>query len=116
MDSIKIEFTFLNVEAGTTQTVTVPTDANRVDIARIIRTYMTGSVVMTGVSMTEFGYYDDAYDIVRDMTDGDPLSDMTEERAAQLIGLAPGLGYEVPDILTPELFLEIYYDLQQKEG
>ena len=55
---------------------------------------------------------DDPVDIVREMTDGDPLKDLTEEDAVHLIAEAVNKGYAVPANLTPEMFLEIYSDLK----
>lgn len=52
--------------------------------------------------------YDLAEEIVRDITDGDPLADLTEEDAVQLIEKARAQGYDVPDILTPDLFLALF--------
>lgn len=116
MDNVKIEFTFLHVEEGTTTTVTVPVDADRVEIARILRSYLSdGKTVMTEVNMTEYGYVDDSYDIVREMTDGDPLADLTKDDAVRLIQEARNRGYDIPPVLDPDMFLAIYYDLQNKE-
>lgn len=55
---------------------------------------------------------DDPVDIVRNMTDGDPLADLTEEDAVHLIAEAVNKGYNVPENLTPKMFLEIYSDLK----
>ena len=55
---------------------------------------------------------DDPVDIVRNMTDGDPLKDLTEEDAVHLIAEAVNKGYAVPASLTAEKFLEIYNDLK----
>ena len=59
--------------------------------------------------------YDDPFEIVMDMTDGDPLADLTLEDAAHLIGEAEARGYSVPDDLTPETFLAIYEDMKNTE-
>jgi len=58
---------------------------------------------------------DDPMDIVREMTDGDPLKDLTEEDAVHLIAEAVNRGYAVPANLTPEMFLEIYNDLKPEK-
>ena len=58
---------------------------------------------------------DDPEDIVSEMTDGDPLKDLTEEDAVHLIAEAVNRGYAVPANLTPELFLEIYNDMKGVE-
>ena len=60
-------------------------------------------------------YYDDPIDIVRNMTDGDPAANLTEEDAVHLIAEAVNLGYAVPASLTAEKFLEIYEDLTPEE-
>lgn len=52
--------------------------------------------------------YDIAEEIVRNITDGDPLADLTEADAIRLIQKARDEGYDVPDILTPDLFLAIF--------
>lgn len=51
---------------------------------------------------------DEFRNIVADMTDGDPLADLTEADAERLITQAQEIGYEYADILYPTLFLEIY--------
>ena len=53
--------------------------------------------------------------IVFDMTDDDPLADLSEADAERLIAEAQDLGYELADILTPELFLEIYNSMKPEE-
>ena len=53
--------------------------------------------------------------VVRDMTDGDPLADLTEEDTAGMIREAESLGYSVFPDLTPAKFLEIFEDLKQEE-
>ena len=53
--------------------------------------------------------------VVRDMTDGDPLADLTHDDAVRLIAEAKDIGYEVPANLTPELFLSIYENLKPEE-
>ena len=50
-------------------------------------------------------------DIVANMTDGDPLGGLTVEEAARLIEEAKQEGYSVSPDLTPEEFVNIYYDL-----
>lgn len=57
-------------------------------------------------------YTDDPIEIVMNMTDGDPLAELTLDDAAVLISEAEVQGYSVPDTLTPEAFLEIYEDLK----
>ena len=58
---------------------------------------------------------DDPYDMIRDLTDGDPLADLTIEDAVRLIEEGKRQGYKVPDDLTPELFLDIYNDMKDEE-
>lgn len=65
---------------------------------------------------------DDIYDInlqneaiVRDMTDNDPLADLTFDDASQLISEAKAIGYDVPASLTPTAFIEIYNNMKQEE-
>lgn len=53
--------------------------------------------------------------IVRDITDGDPLADLTEADAVHLIAEAVSLGYDVPACLKPDLFLRIYESLKGDE-
>lgn len=55
--------------------------------------------------------FDNDVDIVANMTDGDPLAGLTVENAAQLIKEAKQEGYSVSPDLTPEEFVNIYYDL-----
>ena len=50
-------------------------------------------------------------DIVANMTDGDPLGGLTVEEAARLIEKAKQEGYSISPSLTPEEFVNIYYDL-----
>ena len=59
--------------------------------------------------------YDLAEEIVRDITDGDPLADLTEEDAVRLIAKAHDLGYDIPDILTPDLFIAIFEFLKPEQ-
>ena len=59
--------------------------------------------------------YDIAEQIVSDMTDGDPLAPITEADAVQLIAEAEELGYEIPDCLTPDLFVAIHEFLKPEE-
>lgn len=62
-----------------------------------------------------FSLNEEAEAVVRDMTDGDPMADLTHDDAVRLIAEAKDIGYEVPANLTPELFLSIYEDLKPEE-
>ena len=54
--------------------------------------------------------------LVWNMTDDDPLADLTESDAENLIQLARSeYGYSIPEILTPTLFLELYEDMKPEE-
>ena len=59
--------------------------------------------------------YDDPIEIVRNITDGDPLADLTKSDAKKLIQEAEEKGYTIPESLTPEVFLEIYEDLKPEK-
>ena len=53
--------------------------------------------------------------IVFDMTDNDPLADLSEADAERLITEAQNLGYEHADLLSPTMFLEIFEMLKGDE-
>ena len=53
-----------------------------------------------------------AIEIVRNVTDGDPLAVLTMADIPALLQRAVCMGYQIPTHLTPELFLEIYEDLK----
>lgn len=53
--------------------------------------------------------------VVRDMTDGDPLANLTRDDAVRLIAEAKAIGYDVPANLTPELFLSIFEGMKPEE-
>lgn len=54
---------------------------------------------------------DPALEIVRNITDGNPLAILTPSDVPELLRNAQEQGYTVPDDLTPERFLIIYLDL-----
>lgn len=54
--------------------------------------------------------YDECVGIVFNATD--PLQDITEAKAEQIISCLKKDGLDVPDMLTPSLFVEIYNDLE----
>ena len=56
--------------------------------------------------------YDLAVDIVRNVTDGDPFADLSPDDISDLMHEAARMGYEIPTILTADLFLQIYNDLK----
>ena len=103
------KLTFLRVAEGETFTVWT-IDEGTLDA--LIQNLRPG-VVLTGVVLDT----DDecTYDMVRDLTDGDPLADLTIEDATRLIEEGKRQGYVVPDDLTPELFLDIYNDMKDEE-
>lgn len=59
--------------------------------------------------------YDIAEGIVRNITDGDPLADLTEADAIRLIQKAHDEGYDVPGVLTPDLFLALFESMKPEE-
>lgn len=54
-------------------------------------------------------------EIVRNTTDGDPLADLTCEDAQERMSTAIEMGYDIPQMLTPEFFLELYNDMKPEE-
>lgn len=54
-------------------------------------------------------------DLVWNVTDGDPLAAITEEDAKRFISEAQGMGYSIPEMLTPSAFVEIYNDMKPSE-
>lgn len=55
-------------------------------------------------------------DLVANVTDGDPAADLTRDDAEQMIRNARKFdGYSIPDILTPEYFLELYNDMKPED-
>ena len=59
--------------------------------------------------------YDMAVEIVRNVTDGDPLAELAPADIPELMERAKAMGYDIPFILTPDLFLAIYEDLKPVE-
>lgn len=45
----------------------------------------------------------------------DPGEDFNEETAAEYLRLCKDTGIEIPDMMTPELFVELYNDLDYEE-
>lgn len=100
--------TFLIVEEGEIYTVTANSAEEMINK---IRTRLDGKTVMTELTATET---DDPIDIVSNMTDGDPLADLTTVEAADMIQRAKDIGYSVPESLTPELFVELYESMKNE--
>lgn len=59
--------------------------------------------------------YDRCVEIVRNVTDGDPLAVLEPADVVVLYQKAIDMGYTIPDILTVDLFLSIYEDLKPEE-
>lgn len=112
-----IKFDMLNPASDHEFEFTFDCNCNIGSVAEFLAPYMKRCVV-SNVSTTDnpSDYnYDECYEIVWNVTDDDPLADLTETDAIRLIHEAQNMGYAVPAKLTPELFLEIYNSMKPEE-
>ena len=106
-----VKFTMLDVEPGREFTLTFPSDGKASDLAKVLAPHMKNCIISNVSEADEADNqrdFDLCWDIVWNVTDGDPLADLTEDDAVRLIKEAQDEGYTIPSILTPELFLELF--------
>ena len=112
-----VKFDMLNPAVDHEFTITVPYDSKVGNLAAILAPHMNHCVV-SNVSITNDeseSAYDECYEIVWNVTDGDPLADLTEVDALGLISKARDMGYTIPLMLTPKLFLELFETMKGDE-
>lgn len=113
-----VKFTMLDVEPGRDFALTFPSDGKVGDLAKLLAPHMRHCII-SDVSTTDEAdnkqeIFDLCWDIVWNVTDGDPLADLTEDDAVRLIKEAQDEGYTIPSILTPTLFLELFDTMKGK--
>ena len=110
-----IEFLMLNVEPDIEYTITVPADMPAGELAELLMPHMNRSII-SNVSIKE-GSKDNRLDECMDLVFNfsDPCMNLSEEDAADIIRKMKDDGINVPDMLTPSLFLELYNDLEPEE-
>ena len=106
-----IHLEFLKVEEGETTLVTIPSECDRDEFARILRHCLSdGRTVLTDCVMNE---YDDPIDMLMNLTD--PYEDWTVDDARNIMSEAEAQGWNLDPQLTPEDILAIYNDLNNEE-
>lgn len=111
-----IEFHMLDVAPNIEYTVTVPSDMTAGEVAKLLMPHMKRSIVS---DVREAGgpsdsRLDECMDLVFNFSD--PCMNLTEEDAAGIIQKMKDDGIDVPEMLTPFLFLELYNDLEPEKG
>ena len=109
---MRLKATILTVETGATTTIEA---GNPSDFIDMILEHFDRTMVITEITKdTTDEQLDYCMEIVMNATN--PGEEMTFERAGTIIGQLEANGFDLPEILTPELFIELYYDLENQEG
>ena len=110
-----IEFLMLDVSPGIDYTITVPDDMPAGELARILLPHMQRCTIsnVTVRDCPKDNRLDECMDLVFNATD--PGEHMTEADAEATIARLKNEGWDVPEMLTPALFLELYNDLEPVE-
>lgn len=107
-----IEFLMLTPETAHEYTITVPADTTAEELAEHLMPLMKKSVVsdISVKEVTTDDQYDECVELVFNNTD--PCKTLNEADAEQIIAQLKDKGYTIPEMLTPELFVEIYNGLE----
>lgn len=110
-----IEFLMLDPGPGMEYTITVPSDMSAGDLAALLMPHMSRCIVsdISVKDVPQEDHMDECMDIVFNTTG--PGDDITEKDAERIINDLKNDGWDIPDMLTPSLFVELYNDLEPEE-
>lgn len=122
INNTAIQLEFLNVEEGKTTLVTIPSECDRDEFARILRHYLSdGRTVLTDCHIDhEFrqvepdrAEYDDPIEMLMNMTD--PGMFVSIDDCKEILSEAEARGWNIDPKYTPQDIYDIYYDLEPEE-
>ena len=107
-----IEFLLCDVSADIEYTIQVPEDTPAGEVAKLLAPHLKRCIIrdVTVKEGPDGDRMDECMEIVFNTTH--PCEGITEEDAARIISELKEDGWDVPDILTPALFVELYNDLE----
>jgi hypothetical protein len=107
-----VNFHMLNGEQKIEFTIQIPANMVASDVANLLAPHM-GKCIVTNVTTVETPddeTLEECMSIVFDSTN--PGEGLTEDDAARIIAKLKSEDWEIPDMLTPSLFIELYNDLE----